>query len=169
MDSNLELRTIPLGLVNNYKAGSDGNIYSFTKHGKGKRLKPRLYRGKYYRVNVVVDSVHKTYPVHKLVCMSIHKDRTSEGLLVRHLDDNPIDNLPSNLRWGTSQDNSNDAIKNGKTLTCEKNHQVKLTRSEVDRLRELRNVYKTPLKELSVQFGISKSQISAIANYKSWK
>lgn len=42
-----------------------------------------------------------------------YKPQTNEYNTVRHLDDNPLNNKLSNLRWGTPKMNTSDCIRNG--------------------------------------------------------
>lgn len=68
-------------------------------------------RGKYYRVRLC-DRIQKTLCVHHLVCAAFHGPRP-EGLLALHKDDNSDNNTPSNLYWGTFEENIADKWENG--------------------------------------------------------
>lgn len=50
--------------------------------------------------------------VHKLVCLAWHGPPPSEDAMVLHYDDNPENNVPSNLRWGTRKQNAEDRLRN---------------------------------------------------------
>lgn len=45
--------------------------------------------------------------VHQCVCEAWHGPRPHPGALVLHLDENGLNNLPWNLRWGTHEENMN--------------------------------------------------------------
>lgn len=53
--------------------------------------------------------------VSRLVCEAFNGP-PFPGALCRHLNDNPSDNRSKNLAWGTAQDNTDDAIRNGRQL-----------------------------------------------------
>jgi len=44
--------------------------------------------------------------IHVLVCLAWNGPPPFEGALVLHLDDNPGNNKPANLRWGTAKENA---------------------------------------------------------------
>jgi len=85
-------------------------------------------------------------PVHTLVCTAFHGTRPN-GLVVRHLDGNHVNNHESNLRWGTGAENQADRILHGTDHRGEKNYKTTLTESDVRQIRELRT------------FGFSRVQI----------
>ena len=45
--------------------------------------------------------------VHQLVCEAFHGPCPFEGAVVLHRDENPHNNRPDNLRWGTQKENLN--------------------------------------------------------------
>jgi hypothetical protein len=53
--------------------------------------------------------VHKgrTYKVARLVAEAFHGSQPFEGAVVMHLDENPRNNRPENLSWGTQKENLN--------------------------------------------------------------
>lgn len=51
--------------------------------------------------------------------------------MCRHLDGNPSNNRPENLRWGTAKENSDDMIRHGTRLYGESNHKAKLSEQQV--------------------------------------
>ena len=73
----------------------------------------------------------KVRHVHELVCEAVHGPRP-EGMEVLHLDDDPTNNNPTNLRWGTRSENMK--MVRGKA----KNH--KLNHLDVAQIRAFRRV-----------------------------
>ena len=67
-------------------------------------------RTSYHRFNVVDDrGVRVPIPVHKLAAYQLYGERAmEEGVQVRHLDSNSLNNRLSNLKIGTASDNSMD-------------------------------------------------------------
>lgn len=115
----------------------------------------------------------------------LHFGEIKNGLFVCHKCDNPSCVNPSHLFIGTAHDNSMDMARKGRARTnppkihgmllhperrpCgEKNGSAKLTQVLVDEIRELQKNAKISQRELSKKFGISKSQIERILNYKNW-
>jgi hypothetical protein len=92
-----------------YVAGSDGVIYSL-RSGKLLALKP--FMKKPMRPAVCVGENKVAY-VHILVCSAFHGPRP-EGKEVRHLDDYGLNNRPSNLCWGTREENIDDIVRLGR-------------------------------------------------------
>jgi hypothetical protein len=61
-----------------------------------------------YRYPTVWGPPRNPVKVHELVAEAFLGPRP-EGMLIRHLDDNPLNNRASNLAWGTQADNIADA------------------------------------------------------------
>ena len=49
----------------------------------------------------------KTYKVHRLVCEAFHGPQPPDKPIVMHLDEDPTNNRPENLKWGTRKENQN--------------------------------------------------------------
>jgi hypothetical protein len=90
--------------------------------------------------------------------------------VLRHLNDDPADNRPCNLAWGTYSDNLNDAVRNGRLHPKGESHyRAKLTEDDV---REIRRLYATgnfSYQELALKFGVVKTTIIDIVRRKTWK
>lgn len=93
------------GDVCSYKSGEPVEIYGWKDaHG--------------YSVVLLIDkngNSHKEL-VHRLVAKAFI-DNPEDHNIVRHYDDNPGNNLWTNLRWGTYQDNYDDMVRNGHDFT----------------------------------------------------
>src|SRR5687767_15066910 len=80
----------------NAAASSLGRIKSFYT---GAIIKPQKgLRGKYHRIQL--GNNKKTYSVHRLVATAWH-DNPDNHPIIRHLDDNGLNNRPDNLKWDT--------------------------------------------------------------------
>lgn len=77
---------------------------------RGRILKQRLTKG-YPQVTLSNEGVHKYRYVHQLVCEAFNGARTARD--TRHLDGNPQNNTPENLRWGTPTENYLDRVRHG--------------------------------------------------------
>lgn len=79
-----------------------GNVYAMNfKFGRQMKIKPSKTKLGYLRVKI---DGHEEY-VHRLVCLAFHGEPKSNDLEVAHYDDVKDNNIPSNLRWATHQDN----------------------------------------------------------------
>lgn len=80
---------------------------------KQKILQPQISKKGYLFQGLSRDSSVSFFRVHRLVAMSFIPNPLNYSL-VRHLDDNKMNNNVENLAWGDEQLNSDDAIKNNK-------------------------------------------------------
>jgi len=87
-----------------YKAGSDGYIYSF------KRIKPRKLKGRicakppYLSVVLRKNGEHHNRLVSRLICEAFN-GKPQDGMDCSHLDGNAENNIPTNLIWESRLDN----------------------------------------------------------------
>lgn len=103
--------------------------------------------------------------VHRIVCATFNGPEPFEGALVRHLDGDSLNNLASNLAWGTHAENSADAKEHG-TL---RGGAVKL---DVDKVRQIRADLAKPDREkyddIGRRHGVTGSCVYAINKRISW-
>ena len=78
-----------------------------------KVLKPATTRRGYLRVSLCKEGNQTNHSVHRLVALAFIPG-FKEGLVVRHLDHNPLNNQATNLAWGTNKDNSHDSMRDGR-------------------------------------------------------
>ena len=52
-----------------------------------------------------VASLRRTFKIHQLVCEAFHGPKPFPNAIVLHLDENPANNKPQNIRWGTRKEN----------------------------------------------------------------
>ena len=92
----------PKYLVSNY-----GRVYSISSHkliaiSKVIRSSPRPY----YAVRLEKNKKQKSFYVHRLVAAAFcENDMPEEKTVVDHIDNDPLNNMSSNLRWVTPWDN----------------------------------------------------------------
>lgn len=104
-----------------YEAHPDGLLRSWRTRGKPDRRarKPTLLQGSQtpkYLNTVLTDTEGKqtTLAVHALIMLTF-VGPCPEGMQVLHDNDDPLDNRLVNLRYGTSRENHQDRVRNGKT------------------------------------------------------
>lgn len=51
--------------------------------------------------------------VHRLIALAFHGEPPFDGAVVRHLNDEKLDNRPENLAWGSRSQNAIDSVRNG--------------------------------------------------------
>lgn len=75
----------------------------------------------YYRLGLYRDGKRVNCRIHTLVAEAFIGPRP-DGLVVRHLDGNHLNNHPSNLRYGTPSDNVRDSVFHGTQRNIRKTH-----------------------------------------------
>jgi hypothetical protein len=145
------------------QVGDDGSVIG----PRGRPLKWILDRAGYPKINTYDAGRWKQHPVHRLVCETHHGDRP-EGMVVRHLDGDPLNCSAINLRWGTPEENEADKIAHGTALRGSSHHRAKLSEEQVHLIRDAagRGVSNARIAEV---FGVSKVQIGNIVNRRNWR
>lgn len=104
-----------------WAASSWGRVCRTTYRGVGPRPRPtygipvpqKRDGREVYRVMMVREGSRKTkhppraWSVHRLVARAFHGEAPSPQAVVLHLNDDPTDNRPENLSWGTQRENLN--------------------------------------------------------------
>lgn len=54
-----------------------------------------------------VGRLKKTFKIARLVCEAFNGPKPFDGAVVMHLDEDPTNNRPENLKWGTQKENLN--------------------------------------------------------------
>jgi hypothetical protein len=175
------IKTIPSSP--GYSVSEYGDVFSHTVvvRGKGhkagfssiidysvyKKLRPCDNGHGYLIVHFHNKYIKKHRTVHSLVAEAFIGERP-DGLMIRHIDDNPKNNHYSNLCYGTALDNMKDRIRNSGTFGGEKNWYAKLTNEQVKEIRSkaLNGVSHV---EIAREYGVNPSNVSHITRYKTFK
>jgi len=121
----------------------------------------------YLTFNVKVDKVSYPVPVHKFVAYVKDPDTAfAEGVHVRHLNSNSLDNRPDNIQAGSVSENMFD-INPHVRLEHSKSAARLLRRFSDAEVVEIRASNEST-KSLAKKIGCSKSTISDIRNFKSY-
>ena len=144
-----------------YQISNYGSVKSLYKH---KTM--RLFRDKdgYLLVGLFKEGKSKSFRVHRLVIDAFIG--TSEGMETNHKDFNRQNNKASNLEVVTHKENVKHSL--GNMRSAENKRNAKVTANQV---REIRNLYasgKHTQKELGKRFGLKRTAVSDIVNFKSW-
>lgn len=106
-----------------YMVSDRGRVVSH-KRGKPKLLNPRVRTTGYRSVGLRNDPKQAnptTLFVHRLVLAAFVGPRP-EGLVIRHLDGDPSNNVLGNLQYGTPSENSQDMVRHGRHLYASRTH-----------------------------------------------
>ncbi len=122
MEGGVECRKIPE--APKYFAGSNGVIFS-TMKGKLSPLKPYVGRSGYQQVNLFINGVGKTMPVHRLIAITFIPN-PDELRVVNHRNGVKTDNFVSNLEWTSHQENTQHAVDTGLIDICKWSQEVRV-------------------------------------------
>lgn len=126
-----------------YEVSNDGQVRRWRNQKRnymvGKVLKPKLSRHGYLVVSLFSGGSYYHVGIHRLVCMAFHGLPASPELQACHSDGNRLNNVPSNLRWGTAKENADDRSKHGNWdfEHGSGHHAAKLDESAVSEMRKL--------------------------------
>jgi hypothetical protein len=160
-----------------YEVSSTGKAKSrYVPGGRGRLgpwrlLKPRLDQRGYLFVTLYSHGKQTHHQLHHLVADAILAPKSTTDTVVRHLNDNRLDNRVENLARGTSSDNAVDAFRNSKRKSPVgiAHGMAKLTEDDV---RETRRLYATgefSYRKLARRFGVAQSEIGNIVRLETWK
>ncbi len=151
-----------------HRVGSDGSVWKVC-HGRWRLLKlDRSNKGGYLQIVLCDPGRRISMFAHALV-LSAFKGPRPEGKVCRHLDGNPANNVPSNLEWGTRQENEADKVRHGTVSKRfgERHPQAILTAEQVLAIRRRRAAGEA-LVPLAEEFGVSFQTISKVARGQRW-
>lgn len=96
----------------------DGKTMTFRE----RELKQHVNTPGYFAVVLSRCDSQRQWGVHQLVCLAFHGPKPTPKHEVRHLNGNPQDNRPDNLRWGTRSENTRDRVVHGTHNQASKTH-----------------------------------------------
>lgn len=154
-----------------YYISKRGGLWSNRKNGQWKKLKPHLNKmwNRYQCTLRDSRGIRKLCKISRLVATVYLPNPSSTKLVIRHLDDNPLNNHVDNLRWGTQKQNMEDARKNGKLRgsSC-KASRAKLSKKDLILIFKLKakGLY---YKDIAKRLGVSVGTIGRVINKKSYR
>lgn len=149
------------------RVDNKGNIYRICRNGQLKKLVQHADKDGYMIIRVRCNGHRRSLKVHRLICCAFHGP-CAIGMVSRHLDGNRSNNLPNNLRWGTSQDNSDDKKIHGTMCTKEKHGRARFTQTDIDSIRS-RYANGETQQSIANDFATTQNRISEIVTRKTWK
>lgn len=109
-----------------YEVSDLGRVRSLTRWTpagtrKGRMMKMNVDPSGYFQLGFRRNGKNRTQKVHQLVAAAFLGPRP-EGMEVRHLDGDPLNNRLDNLAYGTPSENSQDSIRHGTHSNARKTH-----------------------------------------------
>ena len=173
-----------------YRVGDVGSVWSCKmRNGSGKlgdkwrRMKGSIKRDGYRCFELTfTNGKKKFYRAHRLV-MEFHIGPRPNGQVVRHLDGNHLNNLLTNLKYGTQAENMQDASNHGvmrwkqnplyrknpdKIPRGVKVNGAKITDHDVREMRRLRIEKNFLYSWIATMFKISRTAVSDAVRGKTW-
>lgn len=172
LPTGVVLMPIPSSPNADYMAGSDGKVYSRTQYkGFGKKVYVDWYPLKghettkgYVSVSMCHENKKVTKNVHRLICEAFHGPPAQKRLQTRHLDGDRQNNVPTNLAWGTQQENWQDRIAHGRGMSGEKHHAAKFTDLEREHIRWAIQKGLCSQRHAAIVLGVTPSSIYGIVH-----
>lgn len=149
-----------------YRVGNDGSVWS-DKRGKKRRLSPGIVKG-YEQVVLYRNSERHQLKVHTLV-LAAFKGACPPGHECCHEDGKPLNNVASNLYWGTREKNSSDRFRHGTDCSGERNGLAKLTDQAVFEMRVAYAALKTTVPQLARRYGLTAKNIRFALMGRTWR
>lgn len=128
-----------------------------SSHGRVKYPSGRITSGALKHSYRKAKINHKTFGIHRLVCMAFKPNDNHKNLFVNHIDNDPTNNTVNNLEWCTAKEN----VAHGIKFT---NHFTK----SVNMIDAEGNVLETfgSVTEAAKKYGLTTSEISAVCKGK---
>ena len=127
-------------------------------------LKPAFDSDGYPRVVLCLEGQKQRFTVHRLVLLAFKGPRP-DGLQSLHGDGNPANCSLANLRYGTQQQNAEDARKHGTLYRGERHHKAKLTESDI---RSIRGDSRSST-VVAQDFGINRNNVDFVRKGLTWR
>lgn len=134
---------------------------STVQRRKGVVLATCITPAGYESVTLSLEGYATTKRVNILVCEAFH-GKKKNGMQVRHLDGNKLNNRQENLKWGTAKENQKDRVRHGTDIRGEDVVTSKLTVPDVIEVLESRTYSEYVGKP------ISRTQYYRIKKGESW-
>lgn len=145
-----------------YSITENGEVYSWKRKNAPHKLKPGITSGCYLFVRLG----DKNVKVHVAVATTYIGSRP-QGLIVRHLDGNPLNNHYKNLAYGTVKENYEDARKHGCIPLGEDHKNNKLSLKQIENVKDMLE-QGVKRKDIAAKLSVSVTLIRDIAIGKHW-
>lgn len=126
----------------NYEISNLGRVRRSTGEAntwEGRILKLKTDKDGYHIAALYREGKRFDRKVHRLVCFAFNGPPISPELEARHLDGIPSNNIPTNLKWGTSKHNAADRDRHNTTRRGGNHSKALFSDSAVNKMREQYN------------------------------
>ena len=162
---------IPIPSLPLYSVSSYGRVRRdiAVKHSPrtGNILSQRPLPRGHMQVTVSIGGRPTTRLVHRLVAEAFLPPPPAGKDCVLHRDDNPANNAPSNLWWGTKPENSADMVRKGRQCRGDRIKSAKLKPRDVAEIRRCAASGERQ-RDIANRFNVSQSNISMLVNGVTW-
>jgi len=155
-----------------YQVSNLGRVNGVRRQGScGGILKPDKKKiSGYLRVTLCKNNKTKRFQIHRLVLEAFIGPRPSDNHFGMHKDNNPENNIYTNLKWGTPQENSDHRTASGNNIGAHlgnKHHYAKAKEEDIPKIRKLikENV---PIRIIAQKFNLSTGIIYHIKDGSCW-
>lgn len=157
----------PIPSLPEYLASSEGRIMRVPYVAAMPHGGPRTYGGE-PTPGVLADGRYrfhykgKNYKVHRLICEAFAGPAPFPGAVCMHLNEDPTDNRPENLQWGTQKENL--AAPGFRAYLRRRSTKAKITAEQAKRIK----YGAMTCKAAAAEYGISPATVSNIRAGRSW-
>ncbi len=144
-----------------YQVSNLGRVRTFARAKGEKYLKPCTPPSCRY---ALVSIRGKAVGVHVLVAETFLGPRP-EGMCVRHLDDDGLNNRLENIAYGTPKDNASDRERNGRYARGSAVVTAKLTEDLVAQIK----CAEGSSRKIAAQYGVGRETVRLIRNGHTWR
>ena len=159
-----EWRRIPI--APDYEVSNQGRVRS-RKWGRLHSIRLSGHPKGYLGFHAADGPKRRRILVHKAVLLAFCGERPDGMDCCRHLNGDPADNRPQNLRWGTFEEQEADKGRHGRKARGERQGSVKLTDEDVVQIWALRG--RATTKGTARSFGVSPKTIRSIWQREWWR
>lgn len=163
------------GYIGKYQVSNLGRVRSLLdSHGnylKNKKiLSPAIDKKGYLRVGLSKNNKSSTHKVHRLVAKAFIPN-PNKLPQVNHISGIKTDNRVENLEWVTQKENTKHAFEIGLSKKGKHHHCSKLSAEHVKNIRDEYIPFDKKHNQLALskKYGVSKSCIKDVVNYKTYK
>lgn len=160
------------GLEGFYEVSNKGNVRSLDRivdhqqgpmRRRGQVMKQRIVKG-YFMVCLRKNGEAIYESIHRLVASAFCG---GAGDQVRHLDGNPLNNVDSNLLWGTAAENARDREDHGRTSRGLSSPRRRVSEINMQKIKKL-SLAGISGAEIGRALGMNKSRVYEIAKNNNW-
>lgn len=156
------MKVRPIPSAPQYVVSSTGVVLRL---GSKKPLRQFFTKG-YPATGLQIDGKQKIFHIHRLVMEAYGPPKPFPKAIIRHLDDNPLNNNISNLAWGDQYDNFLDRIRN--SLINKEDLPTKLQLADIYEIQHMLED-KAKVSEIAKLYSVTPDYIYKIRRGDRWK